>query len=53
VMDGCIDDSPSFPNPTGPGTGIANSDENPACCKLLVDVEYILQTTGIGQPGKR
>lgn len=52
VMDACIDDSPSFPNPTGPGTGIANSAENPACCKLLIDVEYILQTTGIGQPKK-
>jgi hypothetical protein len=52
VMDACIDVSPSFPNPTGPGTGIANSDENPACCKLLIDVEYILQTTGIGQPKK-
>ncbi len=52
VMDACIDESPAFPNPTGPGTGIANSEENPACCKLLVDVEYILQTTGIGQPKK-
>jgi len=52
VMDACITVSPAFPNPTGPGTGIANTDENPACCKLLVDVEYILQTTGIGQPGK-
>lgn len=49
VMDACIDASPPFPNPTGPGTGIANTDENPACCKLLIDVEYILQTTGIGQ----
>ena len=52
VMDACIDDSPAFPNPTGLGTGIANSEENPACCKLLVDIEYILQTTGIGQPRK-
>jgi len=53
VMDACIgEDSPPWPNPTGPGTGIANSTENPACCKLLVDVEYILQTTGIGQPKK-
>ena len=52
VMDACIDESPSFPNPTGPGTGIANSEENPACCKLLIDVEYILQATGIGQPKK-
>ena len=52
VMDACISVSPAFPNPTGPGTGIANTDENPACCKLLVDIEYILQTTGIGQPSK-
>lgn len=52
VMDACIDDSPAFPNPTGLGTGIANTNENPACCKLLVDVEFILQTTGIAQPTK-
>ena len=52
VMDACIDESPAFPNPTGPGTGIANTEENPACCKLMIDVEFILQTTGIGQPGK-
>lgn len=52
VMDACIGISPAWPNPTGPGTGIANTIENPACCKLLVDVEYILQTTGIGQPKK-
>ena len=52
VMDACIDDSPSFPNPTGPGTGIANSSENPACCKLLVDVEFILKNMGIGMPAK-
>lgn len=52
VMDACIDESPAFPNPTGPGTGIANTDENPACCKLLVDTEYVLQTTGVGQPKK-
>ena len=52
VMDACITCSPAYPNPTGPTTGIANSAENPACCKLLVDVEYILKTTGIGQPKK-
>ncbi|MCL5105256.1 MAG: hypothetical protein M1133_14255 [Armatimonadetes bacterium] len=52
VMDACIPTSPCNPNPTGPGTGIANTEENPACCKLLVDVEYILQNTGIGMPGK-
>jgi hypothetical protein len=53
VMDACIDVSPSFPDPTGPGTGIANSSENPACCKLLVDTEYILNNTGIGMQSKR
>jgi len=47
VMDACIGISPAFPNPTGPGTGIANTLENPACCKLLVDFEYIGKTTGI------
>ncbi len=52
VMDACLYASPAYPNPTGIGTGIANTPENPACCKLLVDAEYILQTTGIGQPKK-
>jgi len=52
VMDACISVSPPNPNPTGPGTGIAQNECYPACCKLLVDVEYILQTTGIGQPKK-
>ncbi len=52
VMDACINCSPTFPNPFGFGTGIANTFENPACCKLLVDVEYILQNTGIGQRAK-
>jgi len=52
VMDACIATSPAFPNPTGPGTGIANSFENPACCKILADVEYIGFGLGILQPGK-
>ena len=47
VMDACISVSPSFPNQNGTGTGIANTTENPACCKLLVDTEYILMS-GIG-----
>lgn len=52
VMDACIGISPEFPNPVGPGTGIAMTEENPACCKLLVDTEYILMTSGIGQQRK-
>jgi hypothetical protein len=41
VADGCIGTSPTSPSPSGPGTGIAQTNENPACCKLLVDVEYV------------
>jgi len=52
VMDACIAESPKYPNPTGPGTGIANSLENPACCKLLADIEYIGNQLGVLQPGK-
>lgn len=52
VMDACIPVSPMTPAPTGPGTGIANSLENPACCKLLVDAEFIGFDLGILQPNK-
>jgi hypothetical protein len=41
VQDGCISSSPTSPFPGGPLTGIAQTSENPACCKLLVDVEYL------------
>ncbi|MCE5324525.1 hypothetical protein LLG46_14595 [bacterium] len=47
VMDACIAVSPVRPYPTGNGTGIANSEENPACCKLLADAEYISRRLGI------
>ena len=52
VMDACIAASPARPTPTGPGTGIANSFENPACCKLLVDSEYVGKKLGIWQQVK-
>jgi len=52
VVDRCISESPEFPNPTGPGTGIAQTDENPACCKLLADFEYIGFKYNILQPAK-
>ncbi len=42
VMDACIYVSPGEPWRGGPGTGIANTDENPACCKLLLDAESLL-----------
>lgn len=52
VMDACIAVSPENPAPTGPGTGIANSEENPACCKLLADAEFIGFDLNILQPNK-
>ncbi|MBN1193673.1 MAG: DUF3494 domain-containing protein [Coriobacteriia bacterium] len=52
VMDACIGSSPARPNPTGPGTGIAASLENPACCKLMADAEYVGFQLGILQPSK-
>jgi len=41
VADACITTLPLMPNPTGPSTGIAQTEENPACCKLLLDASYI------------
>ncbi len=52
VMDACIPVSPMTPAPTGPGTGIANTLENPACCKLMVDAEFIGFDLGIFLPAK-
>ena len=46
VMDHSCATPPSFPNPTGPGTGILNTSEHPACCKLSTDIEYILMSGG-------
>ena len=52
VMDACIGESPRYPFPTGLGTGIAETEENPACCKLLVDAEYVGKKLGIYQGAK-
>jgi len=52
LMDGCMAFPPVRPNPTGPGTGVAQSPENPACCKLLTDAEYLGFKLGIYQPKK-
>jgi len=52
VQDACIGTSPARPRPTGPGTGIAETLENPACCKLMADAEYIGFQLGILQPTK-
>jgi len=47
VQDACIDSSPASPWVTGSKVGIAQTFENPACCKLLVDVEYLSGKYGI------
>ncbi len=47
VADACISSSPILPYPGGSDSGIAQTPENPACCKLLVDVEYIAKKLGI------
>lgn len=47
VQDACIGTSPLQPFPGGPYTGIAQTSENPACCKLLIDVEYLSSKYGI------
>lgn len=33
--------APAYPNPTGAGTGIANTPDNPANCILLLDTAYV------------
>ena len=53
VIDACIPTPPEWPNPTGPGTGIAMSWEKPVCCKLLIDAEYIGRKYNIFTPVKR
>lgn len=52
VMDRCIGVSPRTPCPGGPGTGIAQTAENPACCKLLVDAAFIGDLYNIMVPAK-
>lgn len=52
VQDACIVVSPRTPRQTGPGTGIANTLENPACCKLMADAEYVGINLGVFQTVK-
>ena len=41
IGDRCIGESPAFPTPTGPDTGIAETTDNPACCILINDAEFL------------
>jgi hypothetical protein len=47
VADACIGSSPTSPIITGVGTGIAQTSENPACCKLLIDAEALFAKYGL------
>ncbi|MCC6484576.1 MAG: M6 family metalloprotease domain-containing protein [Armatimonadetes bacterium] len=46
VADMCLSQSPAFPAPSGPGTGVANTRENPAGCKILADIDFLLKNYG-------
>lgn len=48
VMDSAIASAPAFPNPDGTGTGIAHTLDNPAACKIITELEYILMSGGCG-----
>lgn len=54
VVDRCVTMPPSTPMPCGPAgvIGVANTRENPACCKLLVDAEYVGFKFGLFTPKK-
>ncbi len=52
LMDRCVAAAPDMPNPGGPGTGVALSHENPACCVLLTNAEYLGFDLGIYQPAR-
>ena len=52
VADACIGTSPINPDPSGPGTGIAFTSENPTCCKLMADAEYVGAALQIWLPSR-
>jgi len=47
IGDNCIFECPPSPAPTGDKNGITQTRENPVCCKLLVDAEYLGFKLGI------
>ena len=54
VIDNCIFVCPPAPMPRDEmgRLGITQTDENPACCKLLIDAEYVGFDMGIFVQGK-
>ena len=47
IGDNCIFECPPSPAPAGEKNGITQTKENPVCCKLLVDAEYLGFKLGI------
>lgn len=52
VSDAWLTTTPQLPSPCGPGTGIAQTAENPAACKLLSDAAYIAASYGLWMVSK-
>ena len=53
IKDACRNVPPlTGPDPEGLEMGIANTPENPACCKLMTDAEYLGRTLHFWQPAK-
>lgn len=52
VVESCVTAIPPEPLPSGQTIGIANTWENPVCCKLLADMEYVGSKYGVLMPSK-
>lgn len=50
VEDACIAVAPPKPIASGAGTGIANTCDNPACCKILADADWVAVQLGLRDP---
>jgi uncharacterized repeat protein (TIGR01451 family) len=50
VEDACIAVAPPKPIASGAGTGIANTCDNPACCKILADADWVAIQLGLRNP---
>lgn len=46
LLDALVNGPPTYPNPTGAGTGCISSIGNPAACRMLQQIEYLLASGG-------
>lgn len=47
LIESCVSSEPLLPDPVGPGIGIAETWCYPACCKLILDAEYMYYKLGL------